>query len=111
MKTIIFLILISLTSLVQAQYSYTIPNPNYSRKDAIITASTIGATFLTLEFRGNQMSYSQRSITAFTGIGLSLGYSLFQSTDLSRKIQRRIKLNRNKKINEKTNYLICNSNP
>lgn len=101
MKPLFTILILFLCLNLQAQYRYTIPNPNYSKRDAIITASTIGVTFLTLEIRGNQMTGRQRNITATSGIGFALGYSIFQSTDLSRKIQHRIKMKRNKSINYK----------
>lgn len=108
-KLLLFFILLALVGICTKLKAQTlIDYPNYSKKDAIISASTIGMTFLTLEFRGSQMTYGQRSITAFSGIAISAGYSLFQTTKIGKKIKHRIYLRRKKSINENnigTRYL------
>ena len=96
MKTTLTLLILFLCLNSQAQYQ---------KKDAIIGASMLGVTFASLEIYGDKMTYGQRSITAMSGIAISAGYSLFKTTKFSRKIQHRIKMNRNKKINYKP--LIC----
>ena len=87
----------------------------YSKKDAVIGASILGATFIVMEAKGDQMTYLGRSITAMSGIAISAGYTLFKTSKASKKIHRRIKLNRNKKQNEnKHDFILCDcrfSNP
>jgi len=79
----------------------------YTKKDAIISASILGATFITSASLDNHINVAQMSALNFSGIAISAGYSLFKSTKISKKlaykIKRRIKLNRNKSINP----LIC----
>ena len=77
----------------------------YSKKDAVIGASILGATFITMEIKGDNMTYLGRSTVAMSGIAISAGYSLYKTTELSRKVKKYFKLKRNKKINNE--YLIC----
>ena len=105
MKTLI-LTLFVLTIFVNLQSQTLIDYQNYSRKDAIIGASILGATFITLEIKGNQMTYGQRSITAMSGIAISAGYSLIVTTKPYKALKHRIKMNRNKSIN-RNEILIC----
>lgn len=79
---------------------------NFNKKDAIISASILGATFITNEAFAHQMNGYQAMAVNFSDIGLSVGYSLFKTTKLSRKIEHRLKMRRNKKINVKPE-LIC----
>ena len=87
MKTLIFIAILSLFTTTHAQYN---------KKDAYIVASILGTTFATLEVKGHQMTYGQRRVTAITGIILSAGYSLYKTTAVGKRIQRRIKLRRNR---------------
>ncbi len=79
----------------------------YNKTDAYIGASMLGVTFVSLEIYGDKMTYGQRSITAMSGIAISAGYSLIKTTKPVKKLQHRIKMNRNKKINV-VPELICN---
>lgn len=101
---ILVLSLFMLSVFVNSQAQTLIDGQNYSKTDAIIGASILGATFITMELYGNQMTYGQRSITAMSGIAISAGYSLFKSTKFSKKIaykiKRKIKLNRNKSVSK-----------
>ncbi len=78
---------------------------SYSRKDAIISASILGATFISAETFRNQINGYQAMVLNMSGIGLSVGYSLFKTTKLSKNIEHRLKMRRNKKI--KVEILIC----
>ena len=108
MKTILLLLILFLCLNLQSQT--LIDGQSYSKKDAIIGASMLGVTFVSLEIYGDKMTYGQRSITAMSGIAISAGYSLIVTTKpykkLSYKVKRWIKLNRNKSIN-RNEILIC----
>ena len=98
--TILFLFL-CLNSQAQTHTDYQ----NYSKKDAIISASILGATFITNEAFAHQMNGQQAMAVNFSGIGLSVGYSLFVTTKPYKKIQHRLKMKRNKSISKPE--LIC----
>ena len=84
MKTLTFILALFLSTFANAQYKYNI-------KDAYVCSAILGATFLTLEIRGNHMTNEQRAITATTGMIFSAGYAFYKGTGLNKKIQRRIK--------------------
>ena len=106
MKTILLLLILFLCLNLQSQT--LLDGQSYSKKDAIIGASMLGVTFVSLEIYGDKMTYGQRSITAMSGIAISAGYSLFKTSKLSKKIQHRLKMRRNKSISKPDNIL-CNT--
>ena len=52
------------------------------------------------------MNGYQAMAVNMSGIGLSVGYSLFKTTKLSKNIEHRIRMKRNKSIN-RNEILIC----
>ena len=108
MKTLIFLSIFALymSTFDILQSQTLLDGQSYSKKDAIIGASMLGVTFVSLEIYGDKMTYGQRSITAMSGIAISAGYSLFKTSKASKKIQHRLKMKRNKSIN-RNEILIC----
>ena len=79
--------------------------PTYSRKNAVISASILGMTFITTETFRLKINGNQAAILNISGIVISAGYSLSKTTELGRKVKKYFKLKRNKKtIN---NYILC----
>jgi len=82
MKTLTFILALFLSTFTNAQYS---------KKDAYISASIIVTSFAINEFNGPNMTKNQIAFTAMSGMAISAGYSLYKTTRLGKKIQRRIK--------------------
>ena len=87
MKPLYFLILLFLACNLQAQN--VLP---YSKKDAYISTIPLVVSFATLQIKGNDMTYLQRSTVAMSAMVLSAGYSLLKATEAGKRIERRIKL-------------------
>jgi branched-subunit amino acid ABC-type transport system permease component len=95
MKTLILSFFV-LTIFANLQAQNVLP---YSKKDAYISTIPLITSFTVLQIKGNDMTYFERSTVAMSAMILSAGYSLLKTTETGKKIQNRIRMNRNKNIN------------